>query len=126
MFINYSNHPSALWSEAQRNAALQYGEIHDIVFPNVPPSSDDRELDRLAEREAEKLLRLHPTAVMCQGEMTLTYRLVQILTDWQIPVLAACSERISEEMINPDGSTSRTSVFVFRHFRHYRTPDVAE
>ena len=34
MFINFSNHPSRLWEE--RNAALQYGTIEDLAFPQVP------------------------------------------------------------------------------------------
>lgn len=32
MFINFSNHPSKLWAEEERNAALQY----DLAFPQVP------------------------------------------------------------------------------------------
>lgn len=36
MFINFSNHPSKLWAEEERNAALQYGTIEDLVFPQVP------------------------------------------------------------------------------------------
>ena len=36
MFINFSNHPSKLWAEDERNAALQYGTIEDLAFPQVP------------------------------------------------------------------------------------------
>ena len=36
MFINFSNHPSRLWAEEERNAALQYGTIEDLAFPQVP------------------------------------------------------------------------------------------
>ena len=32
MFINFSNHPSKLWAEDERNAALQYGTIEDLAF----------------------------------------------------------------------------------------------
>ena len=32
MFINFSNHPSKLWAEDERNAALQYGTIQRIVL----------------------------------------------------------------------------------------------
>ena len=36
MFINFSNHPSKLWAEDEKNAALQYGTIEDLAFPQVP------------------------------------------------------------------------------------------
>lgn len=36
MFINFSNHPSILWAEEERNAALKYGTIEDLAFPQVP------------------------------------------------------------------------------------------
>ena len=32
MFINFSNHPSKLWAEDERNAALQYGTIEIWPF----------------------------------------------------------------------------------------------
>lgn len=31
MFINFSNHPSKLWAEEEKNAALQYGTIEDLL-----------------------------------------------------------------------------------------------
>ena len=36
MFINFSNHPSKLWAEDEKNAAFQYGTIEDLAFPQVP------------------------------------------------------------------------------------------
>ena len=37
MFINFPNHPKhKLWAEDERNAALQYGTIEDLAFPQVP------------------------------------------------------------------------------------------
>ena len=33
MFVNFSNHPSSLWSENQRKEAEKYGEIVDLKFP---------------------------------------------------------------------------------------------
>ena len=32
MFIIFSNHPSKLWAEDERNAALQYGTIEDLAL----------------------------------------------------------------------------------------------
>ena len=37
MFINFSNHPSKLWAEDERNAALQYGTIEDLIENNEIP-----------------------------------------------------------------------------------------
>ena len=37
MFVNFSNHPSSLWSENQRKEAEKYGEIVDLKFPSVNP-----------------------------------------------------------------------------------------
>ena len=36
MFINFSNHPSRLWAEEERNAALQYRTIEYLAVPQVP------------------------------------------------------------------------------------------
>lgn len=118
MFINFTNHPSALWSEAQIRTAEQYGEILDIPFPSVPAEAGEREIERMAEKYAEQLTATKPNAVLCQGEMTLTYAVVKKLTERNITVLAACSERCIEEQKIGD-STKKTVVFNFIRFRKY-------
>ena len=40
MFINFSNHPSRLWAEEERNAALQYGTIEDL-FKRAEEKGED-------------------------------------------------------------------------------------
>lgn len=126
MFVNYTNHPSAAWSPLQLSAARQYGEITDLIFPNVPPDVDEKELDILAENEFRRIISCRPEAVLCQGEMTLTYRIVRLLSQAGIPALAACSERVEEERITADGSTRKMSVFAFRRFRLYQTDVIPE
>lgn len=37
VFINFSNHPSNIWSKKQLEETRQYGEIIDIHFPNIEP-----------------------------------------------------------------------------------------
>lgn len=44
MFINLSNHTSTRWSEAQKEAARQYGEIVDMPFSAVSPHISSEEL----------------------------------------------------------------------------------
>ena len=116
--MNYSNHPSHLWGERQREAAQRYGEIVDLPFPNIPPDLSERELDELAQREAGNILSQNPKCVLCQGEFTFTYRIINRLKAHQIKVVAACSERVATEK-NVDGKTVKAAEFVFQGFREY-------
>lgn len=69
MFVNFSNHPSSLWSENQRKEAEKYGEIVDLKFPSVNPDDSRDNLIRLAECYIQQILKFKPQCVMCQGEM---------------------------------------------------------
>ena len=48
MFINFSNHPYALWSAEQQAAAQRYGTVVDLAFPAIDPAADEAALDSLA------------------------------------------------------------------------------
>lgn len=122
MFVNLSNHPSGSWGEAQRTAAQQWGEIKDYPFPNVPPETDEAGADQMAADIVREVLSWNPQAVMCQGEMTVGFRIVQMLLNAGIPVMAACSRRVAEERTLEDGTTMKESVFRFCGFRAYGTP----
>jgi len=113
-FINLSNHPSAAWGDAQKEAALKYGELVDVQFPAVDPRASKEEVEALAEKILKQVLELSPAAVMCQGEFTLAYAIVNLLKKNGIPALAGCSDRLVEER---DGK--RISEFVFVQFREY-------
>lgn len=125
MFLNVSNHPSGTWSREQLAAAEAYGPVRDFPFPEVPPEWETRSVCRLADGLAGEILALAPAAVLCQGEMTLTYQLVKRLHAAGIPVLSACSRRVTEEKLLPDGTTERVSRFTFCGFRPYE-PEQAE
>jgi hypothetical protein len=73
VFINFSNHPSANWSEAQLAAALQYGKIMDIPFPAVDPTASTKGVAQTAGEYLRRINELAPKAVLCQGEFTLTF-----------------------------------------------------
>lgn len=119
IFINYSNHPSTLWSPAQREAAEAYGRIVDMEFRKVSMDEDTRDIEWEAYDEYCRIMALHPVAVMCQGEFTLTYTLIQLLQQAGVTVLAACSERRVEESVDEEGNAVKKSLFRFVRFREY-------
>lgn len=120
MFVNFSNHSSADWSEEQRQAAESYGNIIDIKFPSVDPDASESDIEALADKCVESILAQKPSAVMCQGEFTLCYTVVRRLKEKGIVCLAACSVRESKEHRLDDGKVRRVSVFRFCRFREYR------
>ena len=56
MFINFSNHPYALWSAEQQAAAQRYGKVVDLAFPAIDPAADEAALDSLATVYADHIL----------------------------------------------------------------------
>lgn len=118
MFINYTNHPSALWGEAQLEAARKYGEIMDMPFPAVDPHMDREGVDRLAEEEYRKIAAYRPDCVLCQGEFCLAYSLVARMKENGIRAVAACTVRNAREVVE-DGRSMKTTVFEFIQFREY-------
>lgn len=119
MFINCSNHPSVNWTDDQKQAAKEYGEIIDIPFPNVRYDLTDDELDDLVEETVNIIMRHNPKAVMCMGEFVCCFRIVQKLKDNNIIVLASKTARVCKKVVNEDGSTTKTSWFDFKGFREY-------
>lgn len=113
-FINFTNHPSSSWSIEQSKAALQYGEIIDIPFPNVPPTMTSQEIATLGDEYTSRIMEYTPTAVLCQGEFSLAYDVIKRLKEQNITVLAACSERNTVTIGN-----ERRSIFCFVQFREY-------
>ena len=119
MFLNISNHKSDSWSRMQREEAEKYGVIKDYEFPYIRADATREDIRLLAEEIVEKVKKMHPQVVMCQGEFTLTYILVSRLKECDIKVVAACSERYAEEEYLPDGSVNKVSKFKFVQFREY-------
>lgn len=119
MFINFSNHSSDLWGEHQLAAAHVYGEIKDIPFPNIDPSSDEQNILELAESFAQRIYSMNPDAVLCQGEMSFCYAVVSVLKKKGIRVLCSTSERKVITSVNENGETVKTATFCFVRFREY-------
>ena len=120
MFINCSNHKSSYWSKEQLDAASVYGKIVDISFPAVGSDLSEEEIAEMAGGLFRQIQVLSPSCVMCQGEYTLTHRLVNMLIDAGIKTVAACSGRCVTEEKNNDGSTKKTVMYEFAGFREYQ------
>ncbi len=113
--LNLSNHPSAAWSEAQQQAAIdQYGAIEDLPFPRIDPQSTEEEIEQLADDYLRQILERRPAAVHLMGEMTFTFTLINKLKDHNIPCLASTSER---QVTEKDGQ--KIVRFQFVQFRPY-------
>lgn len=119
MFINCSNHISAYWNEKQLTEASKWGRILDYPFPNVDAEWDEKKVDEIAEKVVRELKAMHPAAVMCQGEFTLTFHIVNRLKELNIPVLSACSERKTIEYQDENKNTKKITEFSFVKFREY-------
>ena len=142
MFINFSNHPYALWSAEQQAAAQRYGTVVDLAFPAIDPAADEAALDSLATVYADHILHLSPDAVLCQGECTFVYRVVQRLgagllaslykqrsgypritiTVPSIVIMVPGLYFYDFTLTYPDGSTLKRSIFAFAGFRRYGSP----
>lgn len=120
LFINHTNHASSNWSPEQRTAAEIYGEIVDFPFPNIDAHFDENKISELVEENAKKIIEMNPAAVLCHGEYSYTYAMINYLKKNNVLVIAATSERVVEEIVTEDGATQRTSVFRFVRFRQYQ------
>ena len=135
MFVNFSNHNSSKWSEDQYNAAIKDGIVVDVPFPEVEAYESDKYIMELAEEYLIKLvygpwdtkdkftqgLTLKPTTILVQGEFTLAFTVIRLLQKNypNIRVVAACSERVVQEVQLPDDTTQKVSTFKFIRFREY-------
>ena len=118
-FINLSNHASVHWSDRQLQKAAEYGEIVDLPFPMIDPHASSEEIDALVEAYCQKVLVYGKPVVMLQGEFIFTYRLVTLLKQKGICVVASCSERRTEESVDETGKVVKRSEFEFVGFKEY-------
>ena len=118
MIINLTNHSAAYWNDEQLAAARKWGEVYDYPFPCVPPDVLEGDISEIADGLCKKVEEMHPEAVICQGEFTLTFALVTRLLKKGIPVLAACSERRARESL-VGNVVEKISEYEFQGFRRY-------
>ncbi len=113
-FINLTNHPSDKWDDKQRKAAEEYGTIIDIPFPDVPATASEEEIRQLGDNTVKIVMEQDPYVVLCQGEFTLAFRIINALMDKGVMVVAACSERDAVVSGN-----KKESYFDFTKFRRF-------
>ncbi len=118
MFLNFSNHPSVNWSDSQLGEAGKCGEIKDLVFPNIPADYTKEQILTLVDEYINRIKSMNPDTVMCQGEFTFTFNIVNAMKKEGIRVVSACSERRVKEYVE-DGVCKKKVEFVFAGFREY-------
>ena len=105
MYANISRHPSKIWPEEQRYAALEIcpDGIIDIAFPFIPPEADEEEVMETAINLASSI-GPGVTAAMVQGEYTLTMFLATLLSRQGVDVYVAA---LGAQIIRDGGSRYR-------------------
>lgn len=121
MFINLSNHPSDKWPKNQIEAAIPYGDLLDLPFPDIDPTLDEQSIIAMAHTYAERIKGLiaGEKAEMCvvhlMGELTFCFALAQLLTRDGIACIASTTRRQVFELQNG----MKTCRFAFVRFRGY-------
>ncbi|PZX48283.1 CRISPR-associated protein [Algoriphagus chordae] len=115
MLLNFSNHPSASWPENQIKIAQQWGVIQDLPFPPIDPTADEQEIDMLAQQYLSQILEINPNAVHVMGELTFSFKLIELLKSHGVTCIASTTSRNTQEM--SDGT--KVSKFEFVQFRSY-------
>ena len=72
-----------------------------------PPILKETVICAIADEVFSKIKEMKPNIVMCQGEFTLTYVLVNRLLAEGITVVAATSGRDTIEVVQEDGSVKK-------------------
>jgi hypothetical protein len=120
MFINLSNHPSDAWTQEQKDAALQYGEIQDLPFPSIPPEMGEKEVADLADEYIVKVKHLlkgqkKKSAVHLAGESTFVFVFASKLVKAGYRVLTSTTRRDTQDL----GNGEKISKFHFVRFRDF-------
>ena len=115
LFVNFSNHPSSKWSEAQLAAARTIGEVLDLTFPDVQVEDTAGDIAALADKICSQIP--DEATVMAQGEWSLTFAVTKRLRARGIRVVVTTSRREATEELQTDGSTRKSTVFRFAGFR---------
>lgn len=123
VFINFSNHPSTGWDDAQKSAALSMvapgAAIVDVPFPAVDPAGDDNYISLLAANVIKRIIATsngYPAVINVQGDFGLTFRVVaRLLNAGSYKVVAATTARTVTDL----GDGKKIAQFNFVKFRPY-------
>lgn len=121
MLINLSNHPSVYWSERQMSMARErWGQVIDLSFPALSPTLTTAEVLVIAEEYKGRCVDMlrnsadEVSAVHLMGEIVFCFRLVQLLKDAGVMVVASAAERDVSYT-----NDVKNSIFNFVTFREY-------
>lgn len=119
IFINYTNHPIAEWSDEQRSAAKKYAEtLVDIPFIGIDPDKNEDDIEKIADSELKKILKVaegHDATVHLMGEQTLSFSLIKKLQGLGVRCVASTTKREVKDL----GDNKREVTFRFVKFREY-------
>ncbi len=119
MLINCTNHPYEIWTKKLKEAAVCYGEVVDLPFPQIDPCMTTANLRELTRETAEQIMAMHPEAVLLAGEYTFAFMLADRLLQDGVKVLCFRNRRQVTESRKPDGTNEKKSVFIFEAFGEY-------
>lgn len=88
-------------------------------MPLVPPDADQGEVMQLAEQIADRAVKQGAQGAFVAGEFSLTHALVNKLSEREIRCFTATTKRQASEVVGPDGTVTRSSVFSFVRWREY-------
>ena len=120
IFINFSNHPSVEWSEAQKNAAVEYGEIVDLQFPVIDETATDEDIKKLADEYLLKVREITSpknATVHIMGEQTFLHSMLHRLQKAGYKCMASTTKRI----VKFDEENRKITTFNFERFREYES-----
>ncbi len=119
MLINCTNHPYEIWTEKLKEAAECYGTVMDLPFPQIDPLITTEKLRELTRETADRIMEMHPEAVLLAGEYTFTFMLADKLLKDGVRVLCIRNRRQVTESRRPDGTNEKKSIFIFEAFGEY-------
>ena len=121
MLLNLSNHPSNNWDTKQIQLAEKlFGKIVDLPFPEINPHSNENEIYDLANEYTKKCKELlykskdRKNAVHIMGEMTFSFKVIELLKSEKITCIASTTKRKTLENKN-----TKITQFDFVKFREY-------
>ena len=118
LLVNLSNHPYERWSEEQKEAAKEYGEVRDMPFPNIDPEEDTEQIRKTADEYISEVVGLsaeYAVTVHLMGEMSFVVYAVSRLSERGIRCICSTSERDVDDL----GGGEKKVAFHFKRFRDY-------
>ena len=118
ILVNLSNHPYERWSEAQKEAAKEYGEVRDMPFPAIDPEEDTEQIRKTADEYISEVVGLsaeYAVTVHLMGEMSFVVYAVSQLSERGIRCICSTSERDVDDL----GGGEKKVAFHFKRFRDY-------